>query len=165
LELFFVLPLFSIVMKHKWVIDAISAALVLLLVYAASGKLMDYPLFVAQLHTHPYLKPFAGFLAWSVPAVELIISMLMIIPRTRLTGLYAAAALLFAFTAYLVLMLLSGKDLPCSCSGIISSMSWGQHIVFNIVFMLLAIFGIWFYKRKGFYKGSTISKTIPIREL
>jgi uncharacterized membrane protein YphA (DoxX/SURF4 family) len=152
-------------MKNNWIIEIISAALVLLLVYAASGKLMDYPLFVAQLHTHPYLKPFAGFLAWSVPTVELIIAILLIIPRTRLTGLYSAAALLFTFTAYLVLMILTDKNLPCSCSGIISSMSWGQHIVFNILFIILAIIGIWSYKRKGYYKGSTISKTIPVREL
>jgi len=140
-------------MKNKWIIEIISAALVLLLVYAASGKFMDYPLFVAQLLTHPYLKPFAGFLAWSVPAVELLISVLVIIPRTRLAGLYSAAALLFTFTVYLVLMLLTDKNLPCSCSGIISSLSWGEHIVFNILFIILAIIGTWLYRKRNFIRG------------
>jgi hypothetical protein len=49
-------------------------------------------------------------------------------------------------------MLLSEKDLPCSCGGIISSLSWRQHIIFNGVFILLAITGIIFSKQTAPHK-------------
>jgi uncharacterized membrane protein YjjP (DUF1212 family) len=34
------------------------------------------------------------------------------------------------------------KELPCSCGGIISLLSWGGHLVFNSVFILLAFAGV-----------------------
>jgi len=39
-----------------------------------------------------------------------------------------------------VLAILSfSKELPCSCGGVLQEMSWQQHLVFNIVFTLLAL--------------------------
>jgi hypothetical protein len=32
--------------------------------------------------------------------------------------------------------------LPCTCGGVISKMSWPQHVLFNSGFMILAIVGI-----------------------
>ncbi len=141
-------------MKKKWIIEVITVLLIILWVYAATGKLLEYQVFVAQLHTHPMLNPFAGFLAWALPATEFIVSALLVVPKTRLIGLYCTAGLLLSFTIYLMLMLLSGKDLPCSCSGIVSALNWGQHIVFNLVFMFLAIIGILAYNKKIFYRVS-----------
>ncbi len=135
-------------MKYKGLTEIITAALITLFVYAALSKLLSYPVFVAQLHAHPMLKPFAGFLAWAVPVVELGVAALLVIPETRSVGLYSAAALLLAFTAYLLLMLLSGKPLPCSCGGLISKLSWSGHVVFNSVFILLSVTGIILDKRK-----------------
>jgi hypothetical protein len=34
------------------------------------------------------------------------------------------------------------KNLPCSCGGIISKLSWKQHILFNLFFIMLSITGI-----------------------
>lgn len=76
------------------------------------------------------------------------IATLLIIPFTRIPGLYGSAILLFIFTAYLTGMILTDKHLPCSCSGIISSLSWGQHIVFNLVFLTIAITGILLNKKR-----------------
>lgn len=129
-------------MIHKWIIEVITVLLIILWVYAAISKLLEYQVFVSQLHTHRYLQSFAGFLAWALPATEFIVAALLFLPKTRLIGLYCTVGLLLSFTIYLVLMLLSGKDLPCSCSGIISTLSWQQHIVFNQVFLLLAITGL-----------------------
>ncbi len=134
-------------MRRTLIIEAIAAALIVLLVYASLSKLLAYPVFVAQLHLHPMLKPFAGLLAWAVPVVELGIVALLIIPGTRCAGLYSAAILLLVFTVYLVLMLLTDKNLPCSCGGVISTLTWGQHIVFNGLFILLAVTGIILDKR------------------
>lgn len=131
------------------IVGIISSLLILLFVYAAMSKLLEYPLFVAQLHTHPYLKLFAGLLAWMVPAAEIITSILLIFALTRLTGLYASALLLIVFTTYLALMLLTDKNLPCSCGGVISGMSWRQHVVFNLFFIALSITGIVLMKNRN----------------
>lgn len=149
-------------MQRKTIIEIIAALLILLLVYASLSKLLAYSVFVAQLHTHPMLKQFAGFLAWAVPVVELGLAALLVIPKTSRAGFYGAAALLLTFTAYLVLMLLSEKNLPCSCGGIISSLSWGQHVVFNLFFTALAITGIILDKRKNrtaLRPGETLART------
>lgn len=129
-------------MRRSVTIEIISAALVLLLVYASLSKGLSYPAFTAQLHTHPLLKHFARVLAWAVPAAELAIAALLVIPRTRRTGLYGSALLLSLFTIYLAIMLLAYKDLPCSCGGVISSLTWGEHLIFNGGFIGLAITGI-----------------------
>jgi hypothetical protein len=39
------------------------------------------------------------------------------------------------------------KNLPCSCGGIISKLSWKQHIIFNLFFIVLSVIGIRFQKR------------------
>lgn len=150
-------------MKRALTIEIISSLLIVLFIYAALSKLFEYSLFVEQLKMHPLLKHFAGLLAWALPVTELAVATLLVISRTKLTGLYCVAVLLIVFTLYLIIMLLSDKDLPCSCGGVISSLSWRQHIVFNGVFILLAIIGIWLEKkRKIFYKGS-VKKTQPVR--
>ncbi|TAM97041.1 MAG: hypothetical protein EPN39_12190 [Chitinophagaceae bacterium] len=135
-------------MRRTVIIDVLAAALIILFVYAALSKLMAYPLFTAQLEMHPLLRPFAGWLAWALPAAELFISALLVIPSTRLMGLYGSAILLFMFTVYLTGMILTDKHLPCSCGGLISGFTWRQHIVFNLVFIILSITGIILSKQK-----------------
>jgi uncharacterized membrane protein YphA (DoxX/SURF4 family) len=135
-------------MRRAVIIDVLAAAIIVLFVYAAVSKLMAYPLFTAQLEMHPLLRPFAGWLAWAVPAAELLVAALLVIPSTRLVGLYGAAILLFMFTVYLTGMILTDKHLPCSCGGLISGFTWRQHIAFNLVFLGLAVTGILLDKRK-----------------
>lgn len=150
-------------MKTKWVIEIISALLIVIFVYAAASKLLNIPLFAAQLETHPYLKQFSDLLAWLVPGLEILISVLLILPITRKSGLYASAVLLIIFTMYLGLMLLSGKQLPCSCGGFISILDWKQHVVFNLALILFAIIGIHLYGNKKSYYKISKKKKEPIK--
>lgn len=137
-------------MKRKIIIEVISGLLIGLLVYASLSKILAYPVFVAQLHTHPLLKPFAGFLAWAVPAVELGVVLLLFIPRTRLAGFTSALALMSVFTLYIAGMLLLDSHLPCSCGGVLRNMTWEQHLVFNLFFTLAAFMGRRLEKRAHF---------------
>ncbi|MDX1365731.1 MAG: hypothetical protein R3243_16110, partial [Arenibacter latericius] len=50
--------------------------------------------------------------------------------------------LMILFVGYTVAVLFFAPTLPCSCGGIISLLSWEQHLVFNLVFLLLSIVGI-----------------------
>lgn len=129
-------------MKNKITLEIISALLVLLWVYAAVSKLIDYDTFKVQLGKSPLLTQFAGFAAIGVPLVELLISGALIVPKYRQAGLYGSFFLLVMFTAYLIAILNFSYYIPCSCGGILSGLSWNTHIVFNLAFAALAVIGI-----------------------
>lgn len=130
-------------MKKHITVEIVSFLLILLFVYTASSKLMDYWTFHYQVGMYPWIKRFGRQLAWMVPTTELLVALLIFIPKTKLIGLYASLGLLILFTTYLLLMLkFGGKDLPCSCGGVIRRMTWKQHIFFNTGFIAINILGI-----------------------
>ena len=47
------------------------------------------------------------------------------------------------FTLYIGYMVAFVPKLPCSCGGIIQKMSWNQHLIFNVGFILLGVYAIW----------------------
>lgn len=133
--------------KHLLIADSISAVILLLLVYAAFSKLADYATFKFSLERSPLLRPFAPAIALLLPAVEITIAVLLFIPSTRPKGLYGSLYLISVFTVYLAAMLLFSTSLPCNCGGVLTSLSWPQHILFNCFFMLLSAAGILLYKK------------------
>jgi hypothetical protein len=74
--------------------------------------------------------------------LEFLLVLLLAVPRWRLKGLYASTALMIAFTLYIIALMSFNDTLPCSCGGILAQLSWGQHIIFNTVFIGLGIIGI-----------------------
>ena len=114
----------------------------ILFLYTAISKLMDYDIFKEQLSASPILGPIANPIAIGLPWVEIIISILLVIPRWRLKGLYAAMLLMLGFTIYIGAILSFSDKLPCSCGGIIAKMSWKQHLIFNLLFVGLAALAI-----------------------
>ncbi|MBX2968257.1 MAG: hypothetical protein KF803_02715 [Cyclobacteriaceae bacterium] len=120
---------------------------IVLLVYAAVTKLLDHEKFVVQVGQSPILTDYAVFLAWAVPLVELVISALLIVPGTRLVGLYAGFSLLVMFTTYIVLASRFSDFVPCSCGGVLEGMTWTQHLFFNVAFVLMGIIGILLYPK------------------
>ncbi len=131
---------------RKTVIEIISALFVLLWCYAAVSKLLDYRTFKVQLGKSPLITEFAGFAAIAVPLSELTIAGLLLAglyrQRYRLWGLYLSLFLMTLFTAYIIAILNFSYYIPCSCGGILSSLGWTEHVIFNLVFVVLAIVGI-----------------------
>jgi len=128
--------------RRQLVIDGITALFVLLWIYAAVSKLMDYETFRLQLGKSPMLTSFAPVVTWAIPAMEILTAMLLLFGKTRFTGLYASLLLMTIFTAYIITMLDFSSYVPCSCGGVLEKLSWTQHIYFNLAFVLLAIAGI-----------------------
>ena len=115
---------------------------ILLFVYAAVTKLLDFENFQVQLGQSPLLSAFAGWASWGVPITEILISIALLFPKYRLVGLFAAFSLMVLFTTYIIIILNFSPFVPCSCGGILEKMSWTQHLVFNIVFVFLAFISI-----------------------
>lgn len=129
-------------MTRKIAVDIVVFSYILLFVYAALTKLLDYQKFVVQLGQSPILTNYAQVLAVVIPFIELGISLMLIFPKTRLKGLYAAFGLMVMFTTYIVLASRFSDYVPCSCGGVLEGMTWTQHLIFNTVFVLLALIGI-----------------------
>jgi hypothetical protein len=128
--------------KGKWIVDSCAFALVFLFVYTATAKFLRIDIFAGQLERFPWISPMAKLMAWVVPAVEVVVALLLLTTRVRLKGFYAALTLMLVFTLYLALMLGSDKHLPCSCGGVISWMTWKEHLVFNLFFIGVVLAGL-----------------------
>jgi len=104
--------------------------------------MVDYSVFKEKISSSPLLEPAAGPLAWLLPGIELVVVVLLIIPRWRLRGLYMSFLLMILFTGYIIATAGSDEYLPCSCGGVLEKLSWKAHLLFNGIFIALALSGI-----------------------
>jgi len=129
-------------MKRKLIVEIICFLFILLFVYAALMKLIDYQKFTVQLDQSPLLMAFSRSVAWLVPLTELIVAAMLMIKRFQVAGLYASFTLMTMFTAYIVFILTLAPQVPCACGGILDEkLGWTGHLVFNVGFVLLAAAG------------------------
>jgi hypothetical protein len=135
-------------MKKSIVIEIIAGLLVLLFSYTGFAKLLNHALFIDQLIIFPFIRYAAQFISWALPITELAVVLFLLMKKLRLYGLYASLILLITFTVYLTVMIASGVSLPCSCGGVIQYLSWKQHIVFNLFFIILSAIAIHIGKKK-----------------
>jgi len=124
------------------IVEIIRILYIVLFVYAAVNKLMDVEKFRVQIGQSPMLTDIAGLVAWTIPAAEILISICLSIARYRMIGFYAALGLMIAFTGYIIAITQFSQYIPCSCGGILENLGWTEHLIFNIVFDLLAIVAI-----------------------
>lgn len=124
------------------IIETICLLYVLLFVYAAVSKLLDFENFKTQLGQSPLLSPFATSISILVIVIEFVISILLCISKTKNAALWSAVALMSMFTTYIVIILNYSSFVPCSCGGILEKLGWHEHLLFNIVFLLLALVAI-----------------------
>lgn len=128
--------------KKNIMIEAICLLHVMLFVYAAISKLLDFENFQVQLGQSPLLSAFASWVSWTIPLVELLIAGLLIFRSTRLWGLISAFNLMVMFTVYIFIMLHYSSFVPCSCGGILEKMGWKTHMYFNLFFVVLAFIAV-----------------------
>ncbi|MNQ01726.1 Methylamine utilization protein MauE [compost metagenome] len=123
-------------------LETICLVYILLFVYAAVSKLLDFENFQVQLGQSPLLSAYASWVSWLVPIIELILALLLFFPKWRVIALFAAFSLMVMFTAYIYIILNYSSFVPCSCGGILEKMGWTEHLIFNVVFIMLAAVGI-----------------------
>lgn len=123
-------------------ITLIVVAYVFLFTYAALAKLKDFKMFEIQIGQSPILEPFAWILVWLVPGVEVVLSIVLFFDRFRLNGMYASVTLMSLFTYYIIAATTLTPYVPCSCGGILESMGWNEHLIFNIGVVVLGVAAI-----------------------
>lgn len=127
---------------HPIFVQVISYLFILLFVYAAVSKLLDFENFRVQLAQSPMLGTYAKIVSLVVIIIELLIVFLLVMQKFRIIGLYTSLGIMSAFTIYIYLILNYSDSIPCSCGGILEKMDWSQHLLFNLYCDLLLIMAI-----------------------
>ncbi len=129
-------------MKNKWIV-ILSSLLVLLFLYTGLVKFRDLQQFAGEMRNQVFPKMMVPYIVWILPSMEIGIALLLLFDRTRFAGLLYSFVLMLLFTAYTALVLLHVfKRVPCSCGGVIRSLSWGQHLAFNLFFLAVSVMAI-----------------------
>ncbi|AVR47569.1 hypothetical protein C7S20_19160 [Christiangramia fulva] len=137
-------------MWKEYIRELIRYAFIVLFLYAAIFKLIEYPKFYDSLLNSPLFhgEIQARLISGLVPVIELTTGGLLISNSYRKIGLYLAFALILLFTIYIAGILLFSKEIPCSCGGVINNLTWNQHLIFNSCFVLLGAFGLYLQSKK-----------------
>lgn len=134
--------------KNEPTLEILIATLVILFVYTPVSKLMQMDRYIASMKAQPLDPGFSHFLVYALPAAELMIVVILAIPRYRKTGLYLSLGMLIIFTGYISLIQINyyGR-IPCSCGGVISALEWKGHLFFNLYFIVANSWALWIYHR------------------
>lgn len=126
----------------------IALSFLILFLYTATSKLLNYSQFVYQLRISPFaiVSYWSEVLGYVIPIIELLfviyLAVGVLLTKYLNKSIVAAVVLISIFEIYIIGMLLSGLDLPCSCGGIVSLMSWKAHLVFNGIFIFAGLFSL-----------------------
>ena len=148
-------------MNIKWkniIVEVISLLYVLLFVYAATSKLLDFQHFKIELGQSPLLSAFADWFSILVPVIEYLICLLLVIPRLKLIGLFSAYGLMLMFSVYIFIILHYTSFVPCSCGGVLEKLKWGDHLIFNLVFLSLVVMAILFFLQTSENKNKRLKR-------
>ncbi|MEQ8469676.1 MAG: MauE/DoxX family redox-associated membrane protein [Marinoscillum sp.] len=124
--------------------QVVAGLLVLLFVYTAVSKLIDWEAFKYQMSSQPLPSFLSDLLIWVLPTVELAAAGCLMVKSMRMIGMVLSFMLMLCFTVYVGLAV-SGVfgEVPCSCGGVLQSLGWGEHLAFNLVFLAIAGVGWW----------------------
>jgi hypothetical protein len=129
--------------SREIIIQMITISFILLWSYAAFSKLVDLDKSRSEMLNQVFPMWIAEILYWLVPSIEIGLCALLVFTKTRLIGLIGSLILISSFSIYIAITMtgIFGR-IPCNCGGILSHMSYGTHLIFNLFFVVLALMGI-----------------------
>ncbi|SEB21701.1 MauE/DoxX family redox-associated membrane protein [Pedobacter hartonius] len=127
---------------HPFII-LITGLLILLWAYAAFSKIFNFHKFSYALKTQVF-PPWVGkILLYLLPLVETAFIVLLLVPGTRLLGMYASLFLMVIFTLYVGGAVFQFYErYPCACGGLFARMGWHKHFKVNIMLTIIALAGV-----------------------
>ena len=146
----------------KWVVLISRFGLVALFLFTAIAKLAVIRGFVDNMGQLLSASGF-NYERWSWPAtitiilIEIVIAVLLIVPRTIRLGAFAAAAILIGFAGYALYYVyaLNGEPLECGCFGGILASQLGVSTALRNLGLLIPAFIVWFgYRKKQTHHSS-----------
>jgi hypothetical protein len=127
---------------HPFII-LITGLLIILWAYSSLSKLFDIKKFNHALMTQVFPRWIGKCLLFALPVGEIIIVILLLLPETRLVGMYASMFLMAIFTIYVGGAVFHIYDRhPCACGGLFNRLGWHKHFKLNIMLTLIALAGV-----------------------
>lgn len=121
--------------------EVAASLLILLFAYTGISKAVGIPQLIITLRQSFGPLLYDAVWAYGLIAAELLTVLLLLIPYLRPAGFLLSSFLMTLFLLYTIYGCIHPRDMPCSCGGVISGMSWPVHTVFNGVFWLIAFYG------------------------
>jgi len=119
--------------------------LLLMFCYTTYHKLTDLNKFEATLLKSTLIEEYqVRYLLLIIPSIELIAIFSLLRINYRI-GFFISFFLMLLFTLYLVALNNYSFYKGCSCGGIFNELSYSQHIIVNISFILLSGVGIFIF--------------------
>ncbi|GAB2493421.1 MauE/DoxX family redox-associated membrane protein [Algoriphagus taiwanensis] len=128
----------------QWILSEASGLLIaFVFTYTAIAKIYDWQATRLAMYNQVIPDWSKDLLLYGIPLIELIVAFMLLIPNWRKIGFLASLILMLIFTGYVawVWFGLAGR-VPCSCGGIISSLTWGQHFVLNLGLIGISVLGL-----------------------
>ncbi|MNK03978.1 hypothetical protein D3C87_218320 [compost metagenome] len=124
--------------------DVIIYGYAFLYMYTGWAKFMNISTFIRDNGKIPHLGQYANLIGYGIPSLEIVLAILLVIPvyRIKRFALWTSTLLMGVFTIYLSLMVKFAEKKLCHCGGVIESMGWKTHIVFNIIWLIAGIFAL-----------------------
>jgi hypothetical protein len=149
----------------KWLVRICRFGLAALFLFTAGAKLAIIHTFVENMGQ---LLAASGidYVRWSWPAtiavilIEVLIALLLLIPRTVRIGALCSAALLTGFAGYALyyVYVLHGEPLECGCFGGIIASQLGVSTALRNLCLLVPAFIVWFgYRKKQTHAASALA--------
>jgi len=134
-------------MKSSIALSGIKYTFFFLFLYTSFNKLMAYDYYLYDLKRSPVLSNYATIIAILIPTAELLVAGLLLPEKTSKGGLLGSLGLMILFTLYVGYVLFFAASRPCTCGGIIRNLTWPQHLVFNFIFLMLSIVGLYLQRK------------------
>lgn len=128
--------------------EVIVAILLVVWLYTGISKLIEWRSFSIQMHQSPVFYGYARVATFAGPILEILLAGLLIFKKSRKFGMIGSFILMSFFSWYVWWLMTHLPNLPCSCGGIVSFLSWPQHLALNVFLSLISLIGI-FYLRNA----------------
>lgn len=123
---------------------AITYGYAFLYMYTGYDKLRHVEVFIKGNSKIPLIGQYAELIGWGIPLLEILLAVLLVFTfgKTQQIALRVSVIMMGIFALYLIVMLLFVPKRLCHCGGVIESMSWGTHLIFNLIWLGAGIFAI-----------------------
>jgi len=127
---------------HPFII-LITGLLIFLWAYSSFSKLIELKKFHHALMTQVFPRWVGKILLYVLPISEIALVALLLIPQTRLIGMYSSMFMMALFTLYVGGAVFHIYERhPCACGGLFGRLGWHKHFKVNIMLTLIALVGV-----------------------
>ena len=117
--------------------------LVLLFVYAGFSKVFDLKTFVGNMYNQPLPRWLVAQTIIFIPVAEISTAAGLLFEKTQRPALYGALVILVGNSLYMACILLHlFAWVPCTCVAIFQRLSWGQHLLLNLLLISLTVLAL-----------------------